>query len=234
MSFIHAIPTGLTAFTATNLDDLIILLLFFSQVNTTFRRHHVVLGQYLGFFALVIASLPGFLGGIIFPPHLIGLLGLAPIAFGLSRILNPESDDSSENSPEIQSSNSSTSTSLLSPQTYSVAAVTIANGSDNIGIYVPLFANSALESLAIIIGVFFTLVGVWCYAAYKLTHQPAIAEFLTHYGNLLVPFVLIGLGVFIILKSHALSPLALLAICICLMGLVKKNWGTKPEENLAE
>jgi len=233
MSLIHAIPTGLTAFTATNLDDLIILLLFFSQVNTTFRRHHVVLGQYLGFFALVIASLPGFFGGIILPPHLIGLLGLAPIVFGLSRILNPESDDTTENSPEIESS-PSTSTSILSPQTYSVAAVTIANGTDNIGIYVPLFANSALESLAIIIGVFFTLVGVWCYAAYKLTHQPAIAEFLTHYGNLLVPFVLIGLGVFIILKSHALSPLALLAITICLIGVVKKNWGTKPEENLAE
>ncbi|MCT7951064.1 cadmium resistance transporter [Ancylothrix sp. C2] len=236
MNLIHAIPTGLTAFTATNLDDLIILLLFFSQVNTTFRRHHVVLGQYLGFFALVLASLPGFFGGMIFPPHWVGLLGLAPIGFGLSRLLNPENEETAdETPPEIESSQPSTLANIFSPQTYSVAAVTVANGSDNIGIYVPLFANSALESLAVIIGVFFTLVGVWCYAAYKLTHQPTIAEILTRYGNLFVPFVLIGLGVFIILKSHALSPLALLASCLCLMGLVKKNWGQKPiEHNLAE
>ncbi|MGI8503803.1 MAG: cadmium resistance transporter, partial [Hassallia sp.] len=30
---VTAIPTALTAFTATNIDDLVILTLFFSQVN---------------------------------------------------------------------------------------------------------------------------------------------------------------------------------------------------------
>jgi uncharacterized membrane protein YidH (DUF202 family) len=48
-------------------------------------------------------------------------------------------------------------------------------GSDNIGVYVPLFANSRLESLLVILGVFLLLVGVWCYVAYKLTTLPAIA-----------------------------------------------------------
>ncbi len=37
--------------------------------------------------------------------------------------------------------------SVLNPQTYKVAAVTVANGGDNIGIYVPLFASSDLTSL---------------------------------------------------------------------------------------
>ncbi len=228
--FLTAIPTGLTAFSATNIDDIVILLLFFSQVNTTFRRHHVVFGQYLGFSALVIASLPGFFGGMVLPSHWIGLLGLVPIAFGLSRLLNPETD--TENSDDMPAAETSPLASFISPQTYSVAAVTVANGSDNIGIYVPLFANSALESLMVILGVFFTLVGVWCYAAYKLTHQPTIAELLTRYGNTLVPFVLIGLGIFIVLESQSLSPLALLACCLCLAGLLKKNWGTpEVEEN---
>jgi cadmium resistance transport/sequestration family protein len=218
---VTAIPTGITAFTATNLDDLVILTLLFSQVDATFRRQHIVIGQYLGFGVLVIASLAGFLGGLVLPAHWIGLLGLVPIVIGLNRLLNPESEESSEMQEETALSNSSSFTSFLSPQSYSVAAITIANGSDNVGIYMPLFANSAPESLLVMIGVFLLLVGVWCYVTYKLTCQPAIADLLTRYGNSLVPFVLIGLGVFIVLDSASLTPIALAASCLCLLGLVK-------------
>ncbi|WRH67663.1 MAG: cadmium resistance transporter [Planktothrix sp. GU0601_MAG3] len=97
----------------------------------------------------------------------------------------------------------------LSPQTYGVAAVTVANGSDNIGIYVPLFASSTWEGLLTILFTFFSLVGVWCYLAYKLTHFPAIAKVLTGYGNTFVPCVLIGLGVFIVKENLLLALLAL-------------------------
>jgi cadmium resistance protein CadD (predicted permease) len=55
------VVAGFTAFTATNLDDIVILLLFFSQVNAIFQRRHIVAGQYLGFTALVLVSLPSFL-----------------------------------------------------------------------------------------------------------------------------------------------------------------------------
>jgi len=50
-------------------------------------------------------------------------------------------------SDEADRSPANTFASLLSPQTYKVAAVTFANGGDNIGIYVPLFASSDLTSL---------------------------------------------------------------------------------------
>ncbi|MBD2446258.1 cadmium resistance transporter [Nostoc sp. FACHB-152] len=218
---ITAIPTGITAFTATNLDDLVILTLLFSQANANFRRRHIVIGQYLGFCTLVIASLMGFLGGMILPSHWIGLLGLVPIIIGLNRLLNWESDSSSDEESEIEISHTSTFASFLSPQACSVAAITIANGSDNIGIYMPLFAHSAIYELLIIITVFLLLVGVWCYVTYKLTCQNAIANLLTRYGNNFVPFVLIGLGVFIILDSASLTPIALTATCVCLTGLIK-------------
>ena len=222
-----AISTGMTAFTATNLDDILILLLFFSQVNAVFRRRHIVFGQYLGFTALVLASLPGFFGRLIFPPDWIGMLGLLPIAIGLSRLLNPDTDDS-EAEAELEQSEKSFFSSFLSPQTYSVAAVTVANGGDNIGIYVPLFASNTLESLAVILGVFFAMVGVWCYAAYRLIQMRAIADTLTRYGNQLVPFVLIGLGMAILVKSGTLasptlSIISLLGCAFCLITMSRGN-----------
>lgn len=223
-----AIPTGITAFTATNLDDLVILTLLFSQVNATFRRRHIVIGQYLGFVALLIASLTGFFGGMVLPQSLIGLLGLVPIALGLSRLLNPGDDESGDIKTEMEKVETSPFASFLSPQSYSVAAITVANGSDNIGIYMPLFANSNTESLLVILGVFLSLVGVWCYATYKLTCQPAIANALARYGNNFIPYVLIGLGAFIVLDSGSLNPLALAASSLCLMGLVMMS-GSSPE-----
>ncbi|MEG4105211.1 cadmium resistance transporter [Microcoleus sp. S13_C5] len=222
-----AISTGMTAFTATNLDDILILLLFFSQVNAVFRRRHIVFGQFLGFTALVLASLPGFFGRLIFPPDWIGMLGLLPIAIGLSRLLNPETEDS-EVEAELEQSEKSFFSSFLSPQTYSVAAVTVANGGDNIGIYVPLFASNTLESLAVVLTVFFGMVGVWCYAAYRLIQMRAIADTLTRYGNQLVPFVLIGLGMTILVKSGTLasptlSIISLVGCAFCLITMSRGN-----------
>ena len=220
---VSAISTGAVAFSATNIDDIVILLLFFSQINTIFRPRNIVFGQYLGFTILIILSLPGFFGGLIIPQHWIGLLGLLPIAIGISSLVNRQEDSLEEIIAETTQSEASTITSFFSPQTYSVAAVTIANGSDNISVYMPLFASSNLGSFLVIISLFFLLLGVWCYAAYKLTHQKTIADVLTRYGNNLVPFVLMGLGAFIVLKTEALSLIKLAASCLCLMILVKEE-----------
>jgi cadmium resistance transport/sequestration family protein len=216
---ITAISTGLTAFTATNLDDIIILLLLFSQVNAVLRHRHIVAGQYLGFGALVLASLPGFFGSFILPRPWIGLLGLVPIAIGMSRIFNPDSDEAQTES-ETSSAQAPWFANLLSPQTYSVAAVTFANGGDNVGIYVPLFASSAWDELIVMLGVFFALVGVWCYTACQLTRLPAIAQTLTRYGNHLVPFVLMGLGVLILIDSHTLENRGLATLALSIGGLM--------------
>ncbi|MBC7998071.1 MAG: cadmium resistance transporter [Leptolyngbya sp.] len=86
-------------------------------------------------------------------------------------------------------------------QTYQVAAVTIANGGDNISIYVPLFANSNLAAMGVILSVFLIMIAVWCGIAYYLTRHAVIASYFTAYEHRLVPFVLIGLGVLILLNS---------------------------------
>lgn len=211
-----ALSTGLTAFSATNLDDILILMLFFSQVNALFRKRHIVAGQYLGFTALVLASLPSFFGSLLLPRPCVGLLGLVPIAIGISRLVNSNDEDVDADDTQTQPTWFS---SLISPQAYSVAAITFANGGDNIGIYMPLFASCTWQTLTMILGVFFSMVGVWCFAAYKLTQVPAIADNLTRYGNYLVPFVLISLGVLIVIDSRTLENPGLAVLSLVMSGL---------------
>lgn len=205
--FLTASITGLTTFTVTNLDDIVILTLLFAQVNRVFRHWHIIVGQYMGFTVLILVSLIGFWCGFIIPDYLIRLLGLIPLGIGLLCLFRNESEASEK--PEIDFSKPHYNNTRLPWPILAVAAITIANGGDNLGIYVPLFANSSLQSLLIILSVFMTLVGIWCYAAYKLTHLPASADLVTDYGNSFVPSILIGLGVFIIKDNIELAFFAL-------------------------
>lgn len=209
---------GAMAFTATNLDDIIILMLLFSQVGTAFQRRHIVAGQYLGFGALVLISLSGFFGSLLLPRPWIGLLGVLPIVIGLSQLL--DTDDDEENAEDkLLPTAVAPGVNLLSPQTASVAAITIANGGDNVGIYMPMFASTDALGLGITLAVFFGLVGVWCVAAHRLARVEAIAALLTQYGNYLVPFVLIGLGVLILVDSHTLEYRGLTALSMTILSV---------------
>jgi cadmium resistance transport/sequestration family protein len=192
---IAAIITATITFAATNIDDIFVLMLFYSQTNKTFHRWHVLAGQYLGFTALVLISLLGFLGGLIVPREWIGLLGLLPIIIGIRHWLNRNRIEAETTEmPDVAKSGNFFAV-------VGVASVTFANGGDNIGIYTPLFASSDLMRLLIFLVVFYLLLGVWCVVSYFLTRQPLVAEVLTRYGHLIVPFVLIALGIYILIES---------------------------------
>ena len=203
---IETMVAGVSAFAATNVDDIVVLTLFFSRVDRMLRRRHIVTGQYLGFLVILLLSLPGFLGGLLIPKIWLGWLGLLPIAIGLHQLVQSPSDEitiQATSLPAPDESNwRSRLTSLLSPQTYQVAAVTFANGGDNIAIYLPLFARSSLPELIIILVTFGIMIAVWCAIALSLAKHPLLSQTLTCYGHRLVPFVLIGLGIFIFFDSH--------------------------------
>ena len=198
--------TAVIAFTATNIDDILILMLFFS--DPSFQRRHIVFGQYLGFLTLLLVSLSGFLGSLVIPAHGLGLLGFAPIFIGLRKLFPPASPSEGEaetsTDPALVKAPSLLS-SVLNPKAYSVAAITIANGGDNIGIYIPVFANSDLPGLLVIITTFLVLVAALCLAGYRLSRQPHVARLLSKQGHALVPFVLIALGLYIIIESGILT-----------------------------
>ena len=208
---ISTLVIGISTALATTFDDNLYLTAFFGKVNRTFRPKHIVLGEFVGFTALVLASLPGFFGGLLIPSTWIGLLGLLPIIIGISHLMSRE--DGGEEVQTVSMNFTSDARShrrkkslwatLRDRQTYRVSAVTIANGGNNIGIYVPLFASSNLPSLGVILCVCYVAIGVWCCLSYFMTRNPLMAPLLTRYGRKIFPFVLIWLGFSILMKSES-------------------------------
>jgi cadmium resistance transport/sequestration family protein len=195
---IGTVAIAITAFTATNIDDILILTIFFAQVDDKFRPRHILIGQYLGFGLILLASLPGYFGGLVINHKWLGLLGLLPIAIGIKDLFQKQEEVTVQTCAIPEQGKSP----LIAPQTYHVAAVTFANGGDNIGIYIPLFASSNAVTLSITLATFLVMITIWCYAAKIISSHPAIAKFLTQYSDAIIPFVLIALGIYILYESE--------------------------------
>src|SRR5690349_18972108 len=83
---ILTIGTATLAFIATNIDDILLLMLLFSQVNVTIRKIHIVAGHFLGFVAILALSLVGMAVALLLPRTVVTLLGIIPILIGLYHI----------------------------------------------------------------------------------------------------------------------------------------------------
>lgn len=181
-------------FLVTNIDDVIVLSLFFARgggrPGTTTK---IVTGQYLGFGGIVLASLAVTFGaGIFLPDDAIPYFGLIPLLLGAFAAWqvwrNHEDDDAASTGP----------VSILT-----VAAVTFANGGDNIGVYVPVFLTVGTGALISYCVVFFALVAALVFAAKFVATREPISEFLERWEHVLFPVVLIVLGVFILVEGGA-------------------------------
>lgn len=198
---IETILTAVLAFASTNVDDLFILMLLFTTTSQLHRPFNILAGQYLGIVTLIGISLAGSLIGIIIPKVYIGLLGLFPIYLGFRKIFDRNS--AVDESPAVSHEEKYILSSFINPATLSVASITIANGADNIGIYIPLFVNLSLTNLALTIGIFLVMVFIWVKAAQYLVQHPRLNSTLARYNHLLFPCILIGLGIYILIESQS-------------------------------
>jgi len=82
------IGIGISAFIATNIDDIFVLVIFFS--SNSFKKIQVVVGQYLGISLLIIISTFGALISLVIPQYFIRLLGLVPITIGVIKIVKSD------------------------------------------------------------------------------------------------------------------------------------------------
>src|SRR5262249_17363884 len=158
-------------------------------------------GQFLGFGILIGGSLAGAFLALVVPAHLIGLLGVLPIYMGLRHLVRPRHDVSPT---EATGAEPAALRSLLDPETYKVAVITIADGGDNFGIYIPLFASVGVWRSLVLSGLFLALVGVLCFVGLAIAKHPLVGKWLQRIGHVVAPFVLVALGFYILFSNGTL------------------------------
>ncbi|MEE6256903.1 cadmium resistance transporter [Plantactinospora sonchi] len=181
-------------FAATNVDDIVVLTVLFVAARTAGRPRpwQIVVGQYAGIGALVTASVAAAAGLLVIPEPWTGLLGLVPLALGVRALLNR--DDAGP--PEPVSG------------TLGVAAVTVANGADNIAVYAPVFRTVGPADAGTYLLVFVVLVGLWCAVAAGLGGHSRVIRLVTRAGHWLVPALFVAIGLAILVGSGVLGRLA--------------------------
>ena len=196
MDLLPLVLLGITAFAATNVDDSLLLVLFFG--DRRYRIRHVFAGQALGIGLLVAASLAGALLALSLPGRWVGLLGLLPIAMGLRELIDRRRSDA-DSEPAVET--------ILAGQTpgwrraAAVAGVTLANGGDNIGVYAPLFAARSPAETAVLLVVFGGMLAIWLFGALYLARRSAAAGTVQRAGRVIFPYALILIGI-VILAEH--------------------------------
>ena len=184
-------------FAATNIDDIIVLSLFFArgagQRGTTAR---ILAGQYLGFAGILVTAILVTTGaGAFLPPAAIPYFGLIPLGLGLWAAWEAwRGDGDDDDEAKVAGKKVGVGT---------VAGVTFANGGDNIGVYTPVFLS--VEPLAVVAYcvIFLALVAVLVALARFVATRPPIAEVLERFEHILFPIVLIGLGIVILVSGGA-------------------------------
>src|SRR5262249_38870654 len=85
----------------------------------------------------------------------------------------------------------------------SVVLVTMANGGDNIGAYIPVFATRTLLELIVTVAVFLVMTAVWCLVAHRLVAHPKLGPTIRRVAGPVTPLVLMGIGVLIVLEAES-------------------------------
>jgi cadmium resistance protein CadD (predicted permease) len=181
---VNSLPAVILAsaatFALTNIDDAVLLTLFFAR---RVPMKTVAAGQYLGFSGIVALSMAGSWAAVSIPSGWFRLLGVLPLAVGIKQLLRLHR-------VQWKSGNGNVGV-------FSIAVVTLANGGDNIGVYVPFFAIHQTR-IGMILLVYAVLLILWCAAGKWLGNHTLVLGSVDRYGHFITPFVFIGLGTYIL------------------------------------
>jgi cadmium resistance protein CadD (predicted permease) len=223
---------AIAAYAATNIDNLFVLLAFLAEAGGGRRR--VIAGQYAGSLALIVGSilLAAMLRHL--PTGYVGLLGLLPIGVGCSKAWerfgpgNPRQEEPKRTGAEPPASPGAagawhpadppraadaeqpvsaaarTTSTRRNSSWWTVAGVAVANGSDNLAVYVPLYAGHSHAEGAFISLVFIVMIALWCAGAVWLVEHPLLGAPIRRYGTALLPLILVIIGVSVIAQNDTL------------------------------
>ena len=94
--------------------------------------------------------------------------------------------------------------SCLSVHSLKVFAITLANCGDNAALYIPLYASYTIQDMIVTTIIFLVLLAVWIILTSALVSYKAVAEVMDKYGEYIVPWALIGLGIYVLYNAHCI------------------------------
>lgn len=197
---LQTIMTAIILYTATAVDLLVILLIFFAKANTKKEYRDIYIGQYVGSLALILISL--FLAFVLnYVPEkwILGLLGLIPIYLGIRVAISGDCEGEERAKRELNEKG-------LSKLVGIVAIVTIAScGADNVGLFVPYFVTLKTIELITTLIIFIILILVLVFSAQLLSKTPGIGEVIERFNRWIMAVIYIGLGLFIIIENETIQ-----------------------------
>jgi cadmium resistance protein CadD (predicted permease) len=192
------IGVAAVAFVATNADNL--LLLFAFLADHSYKAWQVIVGYALGMVAILALSwLVAWFAHFLRPDY-VGLLGVVPIGLGLKRLYDRfvRHADSAEPASSSRPTHS---------QIITVALADVAHGPDTIILFSALLADADLVAQFSISIAYLVLVIGWSSLGFFLLGHPRVRGPAQRYGNQLSPYLLIGVGIYIVLNTiHDLAP----------------------------
>jgi cadmium resistance protein CadD (predicted permease) len=188
---------AIALFASTNVDDMFVLVGFFSDPK--FRPKDIVTGQYAGITALFALALLGSLLALVVSRAYIGLMGVVAIALGAKRLFDLYRN---RDVPESRLEHPNTG---RHTRAATVAFLTLANGADNIGIYMPAFAIRSPFEIGMFAVIFAVMTGLWCFFAHWIVRHPTFGKPIRRYGQRVAPLVLIAIGVSILYDAGSLG-----------------------------
>ncbi|KRN32501.1 cadmium resistance transporter [Weissella halotolerans] len=184
--------SALMAYVGSNLDDLVLVTLFYAQARTKKQKVNVVLAQFVVLTLVFVGS--AFIAVALQQFHLshLNLLGVIPLGLGLYSLAQYLRDR------EYRSTKSSES--KINQVTFmEVFGITLANCGDNVGVYIPLFSNYSMSQLMVVVGMFIMLIFVWQLLGRWIADLPAVKQVILKYQSILMPTLLIILGIMILM-----------------------------------
>ena len=195
---------GVVVFVATNVDDVLILAAFFA--DPTLARRSIVVGQFVGIGMLVLASAAAALVAFVVPDGWTALLGFVPLLLGIRKLhalrMSAVHNVGDAQTQRIQREERNAEHRMHS-QALAVAGVTMANGGDNLGVYIPMFA-SAPHMIPAYALIFTIMTAIWCALGFALVSISHIGHAIRRYGHVALPLVLIALGLHILSGASVL------------------------------
>jgi cadmium resistance protein CadD (predicted permease) len=202
---ITAILLSIGTFLATNIDDLVLLMVFASEEKgNKIANRHIWIGQFLSIGLIILLGLSGAWLFRFLPADFdsyIKWIGLLPIGLGLYHLLftligqrekrRQRHREKIKKIKKIDAKNDDTTV-------WRVFSLLFLAGVDNIGVYIPLFLGMTLITKYISLGVFTLLTALICLLAIVLSTNNTIAKAVQKTEVFLVPIILIVIGVAVI------------------------------------